>query len=135
MGGDARRPGFRGGAGELGGEKGATEPEPDHLSNIIQTFNDQFGNTEWNDKGRVCRLITEDIPSRVPADNASQNAQKNSDKQNARIEHDQALSRVKTAVVNDDTQLFQQFVANDAFRRWMTDTVFRLTYQPPSQGA
>jgi hypothetical protein len=79
--------------------------------------------------------MTEEIPSRVSADNACQNAQKNSDEQNARIEHDQALSRVMTAVVNDDAQLFKQFVDNDAFRRWLTDTVFRLAYQPPSQGA
>ena len=37
------------------------------------------------------KLITEDIPSRVAADTAYQNARQNSDKQNARIEHDKAL--------------------------------------------
>jgi hypothetical protein len=54
----------------------------------------------------VHKLITEDIPSRVAADKAYQNARQNSDKQNARIEHDKALARVMTAVLRDDTELF-----------------------------
>jgi type I site-specific restriction-modification system R (restriction) subunit len=33
---------------------------------------------------------------------------KNSDKQNARIEHDKALVRVMTALIQDDTELFKQ---------------------------
>jgi type I restriction enzyme R subunit len=76
----------------------------------------------------VHKLITEDIPSRVAADVAYQNAKKNSDKQNARIEHDKALARVMTAVLNDDTELFKQFMDNESFKRWMTDTIFGLTY-------
>ena len=74
------------------------------------------------------KLITEDIPSRVAADTAFQNAKKNSDKQNARIEHDKALTHVMTAVLKDDTELFKQFMDNESFRRWLTDTVFGLTY-------
>jgi type I restriction enzyme, R subunit len=104
------------------------EPEIDRLSNILKTFNDQFGNIPWSDADRVHKLITEDIPERVAADTAYQNAQKNSDKQNARIEHDKALARVMTAVLKDDTELFKQFMDNESFRRWMTDTVFGLTY-------
>ena len=109
-----------------GGRK--AEPELDRLSNILKTFNDQFGNIPWTDADRVHKLITEDIPNRVAADTAYQNAKKNSDKQNARIEHDKALARVMTAVLQDDTELFKQFMDNDSFRRWMTDTIFGLTY-------
>lgn len=106
------------------------EPELDRLSNILKTFNDQFGNIPWSDSDRVHKLITEDIPNRVAADTAYQNAKKNSDKQNARIEHDKALARVMTAVLKDDTELFKQFMDNESFKRWMTDTVFGLTYEP-----
>ena len=49
---------------EVGGRK--PEPELDRFSNILKTFNDHFGNTRWTDADRVCRLITEDIPERVP---------------------------------------------------------------------
>ncbi len=56
------------------------EPELDRLSNILHSFNDQFGNITWTDGDRIRRLITEDIPARVAADTAYQNAQKNSDR-------------------------------------------------------
>ncbi len=113
-----------------GGRK--AEAELDHLTNILKTFNDQFGNIDWTDKDRVNRLITEDIPNRVAADKAYQNAKKNSDKQNARIEHDKALGRVMTAVLKDDTQLYGLFSDNDSFRRWLTDTIFGMTYGTPN---
>ena len=112
-----------------GGHK--PEPELDRLSNIIKAFNDLFGNIPWTDADRVRKLITEEIPARVAADMAYQNARKHSDKQNARIEHDKALVRVMTALLKDDTEIFKQFSDNESFRRWLTDTVFALTYSEP----
>ncbi len=105
------------------------EPELDLLSNILKAFNDQFGNTQWTDRDRVHRLITQEIPAQVAADPAYQNAQRHSDRQNARIEHDKALSRVMIGVLKDDTELYKQFSDNESFRRWLTDTVFALTYR------
>jgi type I restriction enzyme R subunit len=115
-----------------GGRK--PEPELDRLSNILKTFNDQFGNITWEDADRVRQLITEEIPQKVAADTAYQNAKKNSDKQNARIEHDKALARVIVAVMKDDTELFKQYSDNPDFKRWLADTVFGMTYeQPPAR--
>ena len=59
----------------------------------------------------------------------------NSDKQNARIEHDKALARVTTAVLKDDTELFKQFSDNEGFKKCLTDTVFALTYDKPGNAA
>ena len=112
---------------------GRPEPELERLSNIIRAFNDQFGNIDWTDTDRVHKLITEEIPARVSADAAYRNAIRNSDKQNARIEHDEALRRVMTSLLKDDTELFKQFSDNDSFRRWLTDTVFFLTYAKKGQ--
>ncbi len=106
------------------------EPELDRLSNILRAFNEHFGDIQWEDADHVRQLITETIPARVAADTAFRNAQRNSDRQNARIEHDRALLRVMTAVMRDDTQLFKQFMDNDSFKRWMTDTVFDLACEP-----
>ena len=105
------------------------EPELDLLSNIVKTFNDQWGNIPWTDADRVQRLIAEDIPARVAADGAYQNAMKNNDKQNARIEHDKALGRVMTAVLKDDTELFKQFSDNESFKKWLSDSIFAVTYE------
>ena len=114
--------------GAGGGGRG--EPELDRLSNILRTFNEHFGDIKWQDADRVRQLIIETIPDRVREDTAFRNAQRNSDRQNARIEHDKALLRVMTAVMRDDTELFKQFMDNDSFKRWMTDTVFSLAYEP-----
>lgn len=105
------------------------EPELDRLSNIIKVFNEYFGDILWEDEDRVRQLITETIPARVAADRSFQNAQANSDEQNARVEHDKALVRVMTSLMKDDTELFKQFSDNESFRRWMRDTVFGLTYK------
>lgn len=110
------------------GGGGIAEPEMDLLSNIIKTFNDQFGNLDWKDKDKIVKEISEGIPVKVSADKAYQNAIKHSDKQNARIEYDKALQRVMTALVLDYTELFKQFSDNPSFKRWLSDSVFNLTY-------
>jgi type I restriction enzyme R subunit len=108
------------------------EPELDRLSNIIRSFNDLFGNIAWADADRIRQLIATDIPNKVGADVAYQNAQKNSDKQNARIEHDKALAGVIIGLMKDDTELFKQFSDNPEFKRWLADTVFSATYDRPA---
>ncbi len=105
------------------------EAELDLLSNIIKSFNELFGDLQWGDADRVRKLITEDIPAKVSADTAYQNAKKNSDRQNAKIEHDKALLRVMTGMLQDDAELFKQFSDNESFRRWMTERVFSVTYE------
>ena len=116
------------------GGGGRPEPEIDLLSNILRVFNEHFGDIPWEDADRVRQLITETIPSRVADDRAFRNARRNSDEQNARIEHDRALLRVMTSVMKDDAELFKQFMDNDGFKRWMTDTVFALAYEQPVTG-
>ena len=91
---------------------------------------DNLGDIQWEDVDRVRQFIIETIPSRVAADTAFRNARQNSDRENARIEHDQALLRVMTAVMKDDTVQFKQFMDNASFKRWLTDTVFTLAYEP-----
>jgi len=108
------------------------EPELDRLSNILKGFNDLFGNIQWTDEDRIRKMLTVEIPNRVAADKAYQNARQNSDPQNARIEHDKALERVMTALVRDDTELFKRFVDDENFKRFVTESVFRITYDKPA---
>jgi type I restriction enzyme R subunit len=77
----------------LGGVGRKPEPELDLLSNILKTFNEIFGNIDWKDGDKIGKVIAEELPTKVAADKAYQNAMQNSDKQNARIEHDKALER------------------------------------------
>lgn len=98
------------------------------LSNIILVFNEQFGSIGWKDADKICRVIAEDLPVRVAADKAYQNAMKNSDRQNARIEHNNALQRAILDLVSVHADLFKQFMENPAFKNWLSDTVFLATY-------
>lgn len=113
---------------EAGGKR--PEPELDRLSNVISQFNDLFGGIDWTDADRVRRMITEEIPQRVAADPAYQNARANSDRNAARLEHDRALSRIVINLMKDDATLFKQYSDNRDFKRWLTDTIFQATYAP-----
>ena len=104
-------------------------PEMDRLSNIIKEFNDLFGDTVWEDADRIRKQVFETIPARVAEDIAFKNARQHSDKQNARIEHDKALSRVITSMMKDEMQLYKLYANNPDFSRWIKDTVFGLTYE------
>ena len=108
---------------EGGGRK--PEPELDRLSNILKTFNEQFG-TLFTDADRVVRRIHEDIAPKVAADPAYRNARDNTPNA-ARIELDAALKRVVGPLLKDDTEFYKQFVQNDSFRRYVTDLVHDLT--------
>ncbi len=110
--------------GQVGAKK---EPEMDLLSAILTTFNDMFGNIEWNDADNVRRQILE-IPAMVSKDECYQNAMRNSDKQNARIESERALQQVIFSIMADNMELFKQFQDNPDFKKWLSDLVFNLTY-------
>jgi type I restriction enzyme R subunit len=109
------------------------EPELERLSAIIRTFNDIYGNVDWKDRDRVAHIIAKEIPAQVAADPAYQNAMRYSDKQNARVEFEKALGRVMISLLADQTELFKQFSDNESFKKWLSDAVFGLTYQPPEQ--
>ena len=101
------------------------------MSNIIKAFNDQFGNIDWKDADRIRQVIAEEIPDKVAADKAYQNAIKNSDKPAARLEHDRALQKVVIGMLADHTELFKQFSDNPSFKKWLSDTIFGVTYEQP----
>lgn len=102
-------------------------PEMDLLSVILTDFNDMFGNIDWNDADNVRRQILE-IPAMVSRDEKYQNAMRNSDKQNARMESERALQQVIFSIMADNMELFKQFQDNMSFKKWLSDMVFNLTY-------
>lgn len=103
------------------------EPELDRLSNILKTFNEQFG-TLFTDADRVVQRIRDDIAPKVAADAAYQNAKENTP-HTARMAHDRALARVMQHLLKDDTQVYKQFVENESFKRFVGDMVYAITSQ------
>jgi len=109
--------------------KGSALPTLDKLSNILKEFNDLFGNINWSDADRIAKLIANELPSRVAVDVKFMNARTNSDKQNAKIEHDAALQRVMNSLMVEQIELFKQFMNNEDFKKWMQKAVFDVNYQ------
>jgi type I restriction enzyme R subunit len=107
---------------EGGGHK--PEPELDRLSNILRGFNEQFG-TLFTDGDRIVKRIRDDIAPKVAADEAFQNARRNTPAA-ARLEHDKALARVMLDLLKDDTEVYKQFVQNESFKRFVADMVYRM---------
>jgi type I restriction enzyme R subunit len=103
------------------------EPELDRLSNILKSFNEQFG-TLFTDTDRVAKRIRDDIAPKVAADAAYQNAKENTP-HTARMAHDQALGKVMQHLLTDDTQVYKQFVENESFKRFVGDMVYAITSQ------
>ncbi len=104
-------------------------PEMDLLSIILNDFNDMFGNIDWKEPDNIRRQIIA-IPDMVAKDEKYQNAMKNSDKQNARMESERALQQVIFSVMADNMELFKQFQDNPSFKKWLSDMVFNMTYEP-----
>lgn len=109
----------------VGGGGRKPEAELDRLSNILKTFNEQFG-TQFADTDRIIRKIVDDIAPKVGADTAYLNARNNTPDA-AKIELDAALMRVINPLLRDDTEFYKQFVQNESFRRFVTETVQRIT--------
>ncbi|MDQ0708901.1 type I restriction enzyme R subunit [Arthrobacter woluwensis] len=105
------------------------DAELERLSEIVKSFNDYFGNIEWEDGDRIQRRITEEIPRLVAEDEAYRNAQANDDPVNARVEMNRALGRAMLGLISDETQLFKAFQDNESFKHWLEDVVFKATYQ------
>jgi type I restriction enzyme R subunit len=112
-----------------GGAHGKPEVELDVLSSILATFNDLFGNIDWKDADNVKRQI-EQIPGMVSKDKTYQNAMRNADKQEARTESDRVLQGIIFSIMADNMELFKQYNDNPAFKKWLSDMVFSVTYNP-----
>lgn len=106
---------------------GKREAELDRLTNILKTFNEQFG-TLFTDTDRIAKHIRDDIASKVAADPAYQNAKANTP-HTARLAHDQALSKAAQGSIKDYTQFYKQFVENESFKRFVGDMVYAITNQ------
>ena len=55
---------------------------------------------------------------------------RNSDAQEARTESERALQQVIFSIMADNMELFKQFQDNPSFKKWLSDLVFNLTYNP-----
>lgn len=113
---------------------GISVPELDPLTQILKEFHDAFGGIDWTDEDKVKKQVA-DLPAIVSKDEAYQNAIKNSDAQNARVESDRATMQAILDSMSTTIELYKAVNENPALCRWIQDMVFANTYQtsPPAK--
>nr|MBP9141954.1 type I restriction endonuclease subunit R [Chitinophagales bacterium] len=119
---------------DAGGGKG--DPELDTLENILQVFNQRFGDIDWTDKDKVNQILTEQIPTDMKADSKVMDAIVTSpDRQNAKISSDKKLEELMQKYLFTQTEIFKKFSQDKDFQRrykeFIFDTLWSQGKQPP----
>ena len=114
----------------MGSADSFLEPDVDQLSSVIRDFNERFGATEFRDQDRVTRFLFEELPQRISANDRVQNALRNSDTQNARIEHNRAVDDELLGSLSDHTDLYALYNTDKAFKDWLQNRLFEVAKQP-----
>lgn len=112
-----------------GAAGGRLEPEMDQLSSVVREFNERFGATDFRDQDRVTRFLFEELPEKIGANGRVQNALRNSDTQNARIEHDRAVDDELLGSLADHTDLYALYNTDKAFKAWLQERLFAAARQ------
>jgi type I restriction enzyme, R subunit len=85
-----------------------------------------YGNREWEKLSILLNLLIPKLPAPKEED-LSKGILESIGMDSYRIEHDKALAKVMLNLLKDDTQVYKQFVENEAFRRAVSDFVYSLT--------
>ena len=104
-------------------------PEFDSLENIIETFNQRFGDIEWEDIDKVCKILTEDIPNDLKTNSDTMQTIRSSDPQNAKIASDRKLAEFMQELLFTHTEIFKKFTDDSDFKRRYEDFIFDILRQ------
>lgn len=115
---------------------GKAEPELDTLENILNAFNQRFGDIDWTDKDKVNEILTQQIPADMKADSKIMDAITTSpDKQNAKISSDKKVEELMQQYLFTQTEIFKKFSTDKDFQRrykeFIFDTLWQQGKQPP----
>lgn len=120
----------------VGVASGKAEPELDTLENILNVFNQRFGDIDWTDKDKVNEILTQQIPADMRADVKIMDAITTSpDKQNAKISSDKKVEELMQKYLFTQTEIFKKFSTDQDFRRrykeFIFDTLWQTNSEPP----
>jgi len=108
---------------------GGGDHEFDKLEAIIQEFNTRYGINNWTDNDKVKRFLFDQLPADLAKDEATVNAVKNSDKQNAKITSDKKVEDLMQDVIFTYTDLYKKFSDDQDFKRQYLDFVFNKIWE------
>ena len=88
----------------------------------------------FRDQDRVTQFLFAELPEKISANGRVQNALRNSDDQNARIEHNRAVDDELLGSLSDHTDLYALYNTDKAFKAWLQDRLYAVAKRgsPPS---
>lgn len=125
----------------LGEEQGFVNPIPvevtggisdadfDTLENILKVFNQRFGDIDWTDQDKVNKILTEDIPADMQADQKVLDTVINTtDKQNARISSDKKVDELMQKYLFTQTEIYKKYTSDPDFQRRYREFIFNVLW-------
>ncbi len=113
---------------------GKPEPELDTLANIVNSFNQRFGDIDWTDKDKVNEILTQQIPADMKADSRIMEAINTSpDKQNAKIASDKKVDELMQQYLFTQTEIFKKFSTDKDFQRRYKEFIYDTLSSQPKQ--
>lgn len=111
---------------------GASEPEMDRLSNILQSFNDRYG-TRFEDADKV-RQMAENIANDVAKNQELITSLKYSDEQNARITSDKIVGEELLKHITTNFDLYKLYSDSKEFKEDFSAMMFRVVKELINRG-
>ncbi|MFP3043095.1 DEAD/DEAH box helicase family protein [Treponema primitia] len=121
---------------ETDGSGFVSQPEPDYLTHILYDFHSRWSNIDWVDEDNVQEQIKR-IPDMLTKNEAYQNAIKNANKSDARMESYNAMNNVMLTIMQSSLELYKQYQDNPSFKEFLNEFGFISTYpkgKPVSTG-
>lgn len=100
------------------------EGEKDTLENIINEFNDRFGNIDWKEPDNVKKTLTKDIPKLMQGNEKLMKIVNGSDMQNAKITTDKQLRETMLSLMKSQTEIYKKFMGDDEFKQRYQEFIF-----------
>ena len=101
----------------------------DSLENIIEAFNQRFGDIEWEDSDKVHKILSEDIPKELKANSDTMQTIQSSDPQNAKIASDRKLAEFMQELLFTHTEIYKKFTDDPDFKGRYEDFIFDILRQ------
>ena len=109
---------------------GKVENEFDTLENILNVFNQRFGDIDWTDKDKVNEILVNQIPADIKADAQTMDTINTSpDKQNAKISSDKKVDKLMQQYMRTQTEIFKKYSTDEDFKRRYQEFVFETLWQ------
>ena len=105
---------------------GKKDIELELLSNIVDDFNERFGDIPWTDEDEVRKQIRE-LPSRIRKDKKFVKAVTDHNSDMVQVLFGELIEEAVTNMGNEKLEFMRQFFNNEVFRKFVKDRVLDVT--------